>query len=299
MSQKIKFMNKKLQFLTLVFLGILLVILISFRQSVGQNQSSSKVAAQTAESQKQVNGEEAAQDEQLSVWSIIEMTDWLFWPFVLLASAGLLLISYRSLQEYQEKTRSQEFYLKLAQERDINSLVQTIQSSMPNRASRLIHLMIRTFNKTGRAEPIGNDIDQFINSERNTFTTFNRVMDFLSDTAGALGLLGTVWGIFVTFHGGKLDGPTILSGMSISLITTLVGLIISLVLNLGTTAVFAFFNGQIEQLSVRAKETRQALLNLEKRSQSNGKVKTAPVRRNTNKKEVINVHEEQYLNSSN
>ena len=294
MNQKSKFRNNKLQFFCLVFLGILLVIFISFKPSAGQNQSTPGTAVQNEQVQNQADAEDAAKGEQLSIWNIIQMTSWLFWPFVMLTTAGLLLISYRTLLEYREKTRAQEFYVRSAQERDIDSLVQTIQNSMPNRATRLIHLMIRTYNKTGHAEPIANDIDQFLNAERNSFTTFNRIMDSLSDTAGALGLLGTVWGIFVTFHGGKLDGPTILSGMSISLITTLVGLIISLVLNMGTTAVFALFNGELNVLLTRANETRQALLSLEKRSQSNGKPGTAPVRPKMRKDEVVRVLENEY-----
>ena len=88
-------------------------------------------------------------------------------------------------------------------------------------------------------------------------------MGFISDTAGALGVLGTVWGIFETFHGGKLDGPTILQGMSVSLVTTLVGLVISLVLNAGATSVFSLFNKQLSLLASRAEELRQALLFIE------------------------------------
>ena len=293
MNPKIKFKNNKLHFLCLVFLGMLLVIFISCRQSAGQNQSPQRPTVQNEQVQNQAS-EDAANNEQLSIWNIILMTDWLFWPFVMLTIAGLLLISYRTLLEYREKTRAQEFYVRSAHESDINSLVETIQNSKPNRTSQLIHLMIRTFNKTGRAEPIANDVDQFLNAERNSFATFNRIMDFLSDTAGALGLLGTVWGIFVTFHGGKLDGPTILSGMSVSLITTLVGLIISLVLNMGTTAVFALFNGELNVLFTKAKETRQTLLSLEKESQFDGKPGTASVRPKVRKDEVVTVVESEY-----
>ncbi len=98
------------------------------------------------------------------------------------------------------------------------------------------------------------------------------MVNFLSDTAGALGLLGTVWGIFATFHSGRLDGPTILQGMSVSLVTTLVGLIISSILNMGATAVFAIFNKQLNLLSSRAEQVRQALLNIEKRTQAQAPV---------------------------
>ncbi|RME01197.1 MAG: MotA/TolQ/ExbB proton channel family protein [Calditrichaeota bacterium] len=161
---------------------------------------------------------------------------------------------------------------------DLRRVIRLVQGGQPNRAARLLHQMIATFNKTGRAEPIGDDINTYLVSERDSFETFNRVMGFLSDTAGAMGLLGTVWGIFETFHAGKMDGPTILQGMSISLVTTLVGLVISLVLNMGTTTIFAFFNRQLNLLATRAEELRQALLYIEAKSSTNGR-STPPVAR--------------------
>jgi hypothetical protein len=57
-----------------------------------------------------------------------------------------------------------------------------------------------------------------------------------------------------------MDGPSILKGMSIALITTLVGLIISLLLNLGAVSVFSLFNRQLKRISERAEELRQVLL---------------------------------------
>jgi biopolymer transport protein ExbB/TolQ len=117
-----------------------------------------------------------------------------------------------------------------------------------------------TFEKTHRAEPIGNDVNKFVASERDSFESFNRIINYLSDTSGALGLLGTVWGIFLTFHSGKMDGPTILQGMSIALVTTLVGIVISIALNFFSTYLFTMFNAQLNQLSERSEAIRQILL---------------------------------------
>ena len=207
----------------------------------------------------------AAESNDLSAWDILEMTSWLFWPFVLVTAGGLTLIAYRALLEYQENARASAILNTKIEVRDLRRIIMTIQKERPNRAGRLLQQMVTTFNKTNRAEPISSDVTQFVSGEREAFETFNRVLGFLSDSAGALGLLGTVWGIFETFHGGKLDGPTILMGMSISLVTTLVGLLISLGLNFGGTTIFAIFNRHVNTLLTRAEELRQALLYLETR----------------------------------
>ncbi len=265
--------NAKWKYLALILVLGLFIASVTTTQAVNRKAKNSKKVAARVDDKQQA----AEQNEKLSAWDIIEMTDWLFWPFVLLTASGLFLLTYKGLQEYQEKSRSRWLLEQKIGTGDLRRVVRLVQTSQPNRASRLMHQIIATFNKTNRAEPIGDDINTYLTAERDSFETFNRVLGFLSDTAGALGLLGTVWGIFETFHAGKLDGPTILKGMSISLVTTLVGLIISLVLNMGATGIFAFFNRQLNLLATRAEELRQALLYLEmKQSRGNGTPPSPP-----------------------
>ncbi len=256
--------NWKWHYLAILVVAGLIIGSISTSQAVSKRQQKKAATAQKAEAN--TNAEPADSPKELSAWDIIEMTDWLFWPFVLLTGTGIFLLSYKGLQEYREQSRAKWLLEQKISSGDLRRVIRMVQTSQPNRASRLMHQMIATFNKTKRAEPIGDDINAYLNAERDSFETFNRVLGFLSDTAGALGLLGTVWGIFETFHAGRLDGPTILQGMSISLVTTLVGLIISLFLNMGATGIFAFFNRQLNTLANRAEELRQALLYLEARS---------------------------------
>jgi len=248
----------------IIILGILMVLVSITRLQAGSRFSGkSNTEQQSIEANS--NTDESAEAKKLSVWSIIRMTDWLFWPFVMITAVGILLITYRTLFEHRQKKQSHTLLQSHISRKSFRGLVRAAHSSNPTRASRLMYQMIATFEKTRRAEPIGDDINQFLSAERDSFETFNRVNGFLSESAGALGLLGTVWGIFQTFHAGKLDGPTILQGMSISLVTTLVGLIISLVLNMGGTYVFTLFNGQLNLLANKAEELRQVLLYIEKK----------------------------------
>jgi len=253
---------------------IVMLLAISTLQASGNRGNRPNMANQRT--QVENNKDDSEQKEKLTVWKIVKMTDWLFWPFVLIIATGIMLITYRTLSEHREKSRAQALLQEKIKANGIRGLVKIIRSGVPTRASRLMYQMITTFDKTNRAEPIGDDINQFLVAERDSFESFNRINGFLSESAGALGLLGTVWGIFQTFHAGKLDGPMILQGMSIALVTTLVGLIISLVLNMGGTYVFTLFNGQLNLLANRAEELRQALLYLEKRSNGNGQ----PLREN-------------------
>lgn len=244
-----------------IMLAVLVLILGIYVIQITMNNGSVEKAEDKVVPQNIENN--VAEGNELTAWKIIKMTDWLLWPFILITTVGIMLIVYRALCEHQEKSRAQVILQKSIKPNEIRRFIQVVRGSYPSRLARIMRQIISTFNKTKQAEPIGADVNQFLLSERESFETFNRVTGFLSDSAGALGLLGTVWGIFQTFHAGKLDGPTILQGMSISLVTTLVGLIISLALNMGATYVFALFNDQLKLLSAKAEELRQALLTIE------------------------------------
>ncbi len=198
--------------------------------------------------------------EKLTAWDILWMCDWFTWPFIFLTAIGLAFIIHRALLEYRQKVRAHALLAQPIEYAGLPQFVKLLSIDKPNRASLLFQQMINTFSKTRKAETLQDDVNSYIQSEKDALDGFNRTVGFLSDTAGALGLLGTVWGIFVVFYAGKMDGPSILKGMSIALITTLVGLIISLLLNMGALAVFSLFNRQLKLISERAEKLRQALL---------------------------------------
>lgn len=274
MNSDKNFRKKRLVNIIFVLAIIGLLLAISTLRASGNNSIQSNFPNQTTQFE---NDKTAAEPkEKLTAWKIMQWCDWLFWPFIIITAAGIMLITYKLLFEHREKTRSNRLLQEKIKANSIRGLVQIIRSSNSTRASRLMYQVITTFDKTNRAEPIGDDINQFLAAERDSFETFNRINGFLSESAGALGLLGTVWGIFQTFHAGKMDGPMILQGMSIALVTTLVGLIISLVLNMGGTYVFTLFNGHLNLIANKAEELRQALLYMEKRSNGNGQ----PLREN-------------------
>lgn len=253
----------------------LLICALSASQALGQSTSSMQPTTTTTQQiDAASDSAKSAEVKNLSAWDIIQMSSWLFWPFVLLTGVGIMLLSLKALQELQEKSRSAALLDRRIGVRDLKGVVRQVQEAQVNRASRLFHSIIATFNKTNRAEPIGDDINTYLNVERESFETFHRVIGFLSDTAGALGLLGTVWGIFETFHSGTMDGPTILQGMSVSLVTTLIGLVISLMLNAGATSIFSLFNKQLNLLASRAEDLRQVLLFIETKQAPAAKART-------------------------
>lgn len=101
---------------------------------------------------------------------------------------------------------------------------------------------------TGFSEEI-NSFKQYL---KDLFNPFLTRLAFLSDTAGGLGLLGTVWGMFLVFYKGSPDQNEILSGMGVALSTTIIGLVISILLNSLATVVSNFFDGHLDRIDKMA-----------------------------------------------
>ncbi len=116
-------------------------------------------------------------------------------------------------------------------------------------ASNLLFMLLHTLKTSPDAARFTGEVEKFNDAQKQHFKTFQNRMTFWSDTAGALGLLGTVWGMFITFFRGDMDKQAILSGMGIALVTTLMGLIISVILNFFATEVSGFFNKILNRLS--------------------------------------------------
>ena len=89
-----------------------------------------------------------SQGKSLSVWDILQMTSWLFWPFVVITAVGIMLIVYKALYEHREKARAQSLVQGQIKANDIRGFVRMVQMSNPNRASKLMHQLISTFKKT-------------------------------------------------------------------------------------------------------------------------------------------------------
>jgi hypothetical protein len=122
--------------------------------------------------------------------------------------------------------------------------------------------MLNVFQSQQSQADLHDEIANYIRYQQDRFDTFKRRVDFMSDTAGALGLLGTVWGIFTVFSQGLLDDQVILTGMGFALITTLMGLIVSIILNLSSTEVFGLFNRRLERIGMKSDELRFRLIEL-------------------------------------
>jgi biopolymer transport protein ExbB/TolQ len=113
-------------------------------------------------------------------------------------------------------------------------------------AFQLLHKLYKIFDTQKTTISFNEETSSFIQYLKDMFNPFLTRLSFLSDTAGALGLLGTVWGMFLVFYRGSPDPEDTLQGMGIALSTTIIGLVISIILNSFTTIVSNLFDKHLD-----------------------------------------------------
>ncbi|KAA3658390.1 MAG: hypothetical protein DWQ10_11275 [Calditrichaeota bacterium] len=148
----------------------------------------------------------------------------------------------------------------------LDEIESQVEEAEDSTLKQMLKHTIGYFHAGGNTLGIQQELVTFIELKNDQFESYRSWVNFLSDSAGGLGLLGTVWGIFQTFFGGELDPDKILNGMGVALITTLFGVIVSLIINLGATQTFSSFSNRMEETSDKGDELRLYLLQRERKN---------------------------------
>ncbi|MBD3289474.1 hypothetical protein GF337_11780 [candidate division KSB1 bacterium] len=119
-------------------------------------------------------------------------------------------------------------------------------------AFQLLFKLYTIYDTQKTTAGFSDEISSFKQYMKDLFNPFLTRLAFLSDTAGGLGLLGTVWGMFLVFYKGSPDQNEILSGMGVALSTTIIGLVISILLNSLATVVSNLFDGHLDRIDKMA-----------------------------------------------
>lgn len=195
-------------------------------------------------------------------WSLTKMGGGISLAIFIVLALGIFLICLKVYELVMDKLRSKALQKINYRHMSVGEVAKMIKKQPHSLSARLYSVLLSIFHSTGNTQDFHDEIANYLQLQQDRFATFKSRLVFLSDTAGALGLLGTVWGMFVTFFGGNLDSQRILNGMGLALVTTLIGLIVSIILNFFATEVFSLFNKRIEMLSEKADELRLWLMAL-------------------------------------
>lgn len=260
-------MNKKLILIT----GLILLLLFNYGNLPAQlqiNASDSTVQASDSTAQvAKVNKIDPASLTKLkdikSLWDITRFGGIFRWFIIGIFVLGMITVLYKVSELLFDNQHSRELEKLNLRRVTLVDIMRVIKNNKTSMLSHLFKYMLDLYQTRRSAEGFSDEIIDFVQIRQDRFQAFQSKMSFFSDTAGALGLLGTVWGMFLTFFGGDLEKHKILSGMGVALITTLMGLVVSIFLNLFTTQTHSYFRKRIDKVTDLGNQFRLRLHQLE------------------------------------
>lgn len=198
-----------------------------------------------------------------SLWDITRFGGVFRWFIIGIFIFGMITVLYKVSELLLDSQHSHELEKLNLRKVTLVDVMRVIKNNKTSMLSHLFKYMLDLYQTRRSAEGFSDEIIDFVQIRQDRFQAFQAKMLFFSDTAGALGLLGTVWGMFLTFFGGDLEKHKILSGMGVALITTLMGLVVSIFLNLFTTQTHSYFRKRIDKVTDLGNQFRLRLHQLE------------------------------------
>lgn len=218
--------------------------------------------------------------ESSSVWELVGHAGNIQYPIFGILIIGLFLISLRSYELYMDSQLESDLRETSFANMSLEQINTKISSQSDFMLSRIMAKILNVFQTNKNADYLHDEISNYNDIQKDNFNSFKNRIDFLSDTAGALGLLGTVWGMFIVFSSGALEQEVILAGMGIALMSTLLGLVVSIILNFCSTITEGYFSKHLEKVTSKADELRFRLIELSESQGTEYKEVAPPVNNN-------------------
>ncbi len=197
-----------------------------------------------------------------NLWDLIGQAGIMQYPIFGVLIVGIFLISLKVFELFSDKKLNSSLQETGFQQLTIKDIRIKVSNEPDHMLSRLMAKLLNVFITNRNADYLHDEISNYHSNEQHKYSTFKNRIDFLSDTAGALGLLGTVWGMFIVFSSGALEKDVILAGMGLALMSTLLGLVVSITLNFFSTITEGYFARHLESVSSKADELRFRLIEL-------------------------------------
>jgi len=186
---------------------------------------------------------------------------WVMYPIYGILILGLGVIIYQFVRiffdNHYAKPISAIIEKKLGlkgayDESEIEEIWELVREHPKSKIAQLLDRLCDLWQRDSTAEALQVEINSFVKSIKERYEVGRSFAVLLSDTAGALGLLGTVLGMYQTFMPGQLESSQIISGMGVALVTTIGGLIVSIILNFGISWAHSTFHRHMELVAERA-----------------------------------------------
>lgn len=175
-----------------------------------------------------------------SLIDIIGLAGGFQWPIMIVFILGLGALMHTLVRLYQDDRQSRvlrEIDLSASKTKDIREA-----ADLPGQS--VYHEILKGLARHGKFAPNHasrvQTVAAAVATQQGSFTLTHKLVTYCSGAAGGLGLAGTLVGMYSSFAAAGTDPSTVYAGISLALVSTLLGVAVSLILEAADTFVHRY-----------------------------------------------------------
>ena len=203
-----------------------------------------------------------AQAPQWSILDLFAQAGGFQWPILVVLVAGLMTLALAAVRIFMDRRASRRLRELAIQEVTMDDFIQVLGENRDTLYRRALEGMCEVWHGIPEPSALGYEARNVIDRARSMYERTQRMVVFLSGTAGGLGLLGTLVGIYTLFSAETRDAQTVFAGIAIAVVSTLLGIIVSIILEFLEALLHSWTSKYMAAAEEWATEVRYRLLAL-------------------------------------
>ncbi len=179
------------------------------------------------------------------------------WPILAVLIAGLMVLMLRVVRLFRDHLAARPLMQLRLESITLVNLTNARRSASDSLYTRLLTGVLQLHRNP---EAMGREVSDVATAAHTAYQRTQRIVTYCSSTAGGLGLLGTLVGIYALFSAGTRDAQTIFAGIAIAVVSTLLGIVTSILLEFFEAVMHGYVSRYIESAQVWAQKVRNRVL---------------------------------------
>ncbi len=197
--------------------------------------------------------------QSFSILELFSQAGGFQWPILAVLIAGLIVLMLRVVRLLRDHLSARPLMRLRLESTTIPVLMDARHRVADSLYARFLSGILQLRHSP---EAIGHEVSDIATAAHSAYARTQRIVTYCSSTAGGLGLLGTLAGIYALFSAGTRDPQTIFAGIAIAVVSTLLGIVTSILLEFFETVMHGYVSRYIESAQTWAQEVRSHLLAL-------------------------------------
>lgn len=201
-------------------------------------------------------------DSSVSAVDLLGQAGGFQWPILAVLAVGLVVLMLCLVRLFFDWRAAGDLiglHVSTATTEDLES---ALTETDANLYARFLDGLLKVHRAGGAFHALGQELKSIAAAANANYMRTERLVSYCSSTAGGLGLLGTLVGIYTLFSAGSRDPQVIFAGIAVAVVSTLLGLVVSILLELLETLAHRWASRYVESAEAWAARIRYRLMGL-------------------------------------